>query len=105
MKVKLTSHDDRTPQRKIVLNRLPVVMGRSLDADVHLDDCWVSRAHCEISEIDGTLVVRDLKSRNGTLVNGKSIAEARLLPGDRIAVGITRFDVHYCRSAGIQAEA
>ncbi len=77
------------------MDRLPAVIGRSPEADVCLDDCWTSRVHCEISQMDGTLVVKDLESSNETLVNGKTVSEALLLPGDRLTVGITRFDVHY----------
>ena len=58
----------------------------------------MSRVHCEISEIDGILLVRDLDSHNGTLVNGEHIKEAHLLPGDRLTVGLTSFEVQYERS-------
>ena len=57
----------------------------------------VSRVHCEISEINGTLLVRDLGSRNGTAVNGEYVKEAHLLPGDRLTVGLTKFEVRYKR--------
>lgn len=96
MKAKLTSIDG--PKIRLVLDKLPVVIGRNPDADARLDDRWVSRVHCEISEIDGTLVVRDLDSRNGTLVNGQSIKEAHLMPGDRLTVGLTSFKVQYKRN-------
>ena len=97
MKVRLVSYDDCTPQRKITVDKLPAVIGRSPDADVQLDDRWVSRVHCEISEIDGTLVARDLESMNGTLVNGNSVTDSPLLPGDTLTIGIARFEVYYKR--------
>jgi pSer/pThr/pTyr-binding forkhead associated (FHA) protein len=98
MKAKLIALDNHGPEVPLVLDKLPVVLGRNPDADVRLDDRWISRVHCEISEINGTLVVRDLDSRNGTLVNGESIKEAHLLPGDRLTVGLTSFKVEYNRS-------
>ena len=98
MKAKLTSIDNHSPRICVVLEELPVVIGRNPDADVRLDDFWVSRVHCEISEISGTLLVRDLDSRNGTLVNGQYVKEAHLLPDDRLTVGLTSFEVHYQRS-------
>jgi pSer/pThr/pTyr-binding forkhead associated (FHA) protein len=98
MKAKLIGLDNYGPKTRIVLDRLPVVIGRNPEADVRLDDRWVSRVHSEISEINGTLVVRDLDSHNGTLVNGQYIKEAHLLSGDRLTVGLTSFEVQYERS-------
>jgi pSer/pThr/pTyr-binding forkhead associated (FHA) protein len=81
----------------LVLKQLPATVGRSSKADVRLTDRWVSRIHCEISEINGTLVVRDLESSNGTSVNGQYVEEALLLPGDRLTLGISSFHVRYQR--------
>jgi pSer/pThr/pTyr-binding forkhead associated (FHA) protein len=77
------------------LDRLPVVIGRSPDSRIQLDDSWVSRRHCEIDELDGELVIRDLGSRHGTFVNGCRVTEAALMPGDKLTVGIASFRVSY----------
>ena len=98
MKVVLTSLNPLVPTVRVSLDKLPAVIGRNSEADVRLMECWISRAHCEISEFEGTLLVRDLDSRNGTLVNGQYIKEAHLLPGDRLTVGLTSFEVQYERS-------
>ena len=98
MKISLVSLAPGTPRVRTIINKLPAALGRNSDADVRLDDSWVSRVHCEISEISGTLLVRDLDSRNGTLVNGQYVKEAHLLPGDRLTVGLTSFEVHYQRN-------
>lgn len=95
IKVRLVSVHAWMPEFSIVLDGLPAIVGRSPHVDVHLDDQWVSRVHCEIDQISGTLVVRDLESRNGTLVNGEHIQEAHLLPGDRLTVGMTSLEVRY----------
>ena len=95
MKAKLISLDSQQRRRQIVLGRLPVVVGRGSNADIRLDDRWASRAHCEIDEIDGVLMVHDLESRNGTIVNGQYVTQAHLMPGDRLTIGITSFKVHY----------
>jgi pSer/pThr/pTyr-binding forkhead associated (FHA) protein len=98
MNVKLISADPcGEKHQRIVVARLPVVIGRSLEAGVRLDDRWVSRRHCELDEVDGTLVVRDLQSRHGTFVNGHGVSEARLLPGDKLTVGMTSLLAHYRR--------
>jgi pSer/pThr/pTyr-binding forkhead associated (FHA) protein len=78
-----------------VVDRLPAVVGRGSDADVWIADQWVSRAHCELYASEGMLAVRDLGSRHGTLVNGQRVADAVLLPGDVLQVGLTRLRVSY----------
>ena len=97
MTVRLVSLTPGEPRVQTIINKLPVVIGRNPEADVRLDDRWVSRVHSEISEINGTLVVRDLDSHNGTLVNGQYIKEAHLFPGDQLTVGLTSFQVQYTR--------
>lgn len=93
--VRLVSAQLRASEFSVALDKLPVIVGRSAQADVRLDDQWVSRVHCKISELNGTLIVRDLDSRNGTLVNGEYIQEAHLSPGDRLTVGTTSFEACY----------
>ncbi len=63
-----------------------------------------SRRHCEIDQIGGTLVVRDIGSRNGTFVNGKQVIQAHLLPEARLTVGLSSFEVHYRRKGQSSAE-
>lgn len=71
------------------------VAGRSNDADLVLPDDTVSRKHARIYSARGALWLRDLGSRNGTLINGRSVAHHRLRPGDRITIGasLLRVDV------------
>lgn len=64
-----------------VVGRLPAVLGRA-EADVALRGASVSRRHCEIARDGARLVVRDLGSRNGTLVRGVPLAGALELGGD-----------------------
>lgn len=97
MKATLVNIDVSMAKRRIGLDRLPATVGRSSHADVRLVERCASRVHCEISDLNGTLVVRDLKSRNGTSVNGQYVEQALLLPGDRLTVGSSRFEVQYER--------
>lgn len=71
------------------------VAGRSGDADLVFPDDTVSRKHARIYSARGALWLRDLGSRNGTLVNGRNVAHHRLRPGDRITIGasLLRVDV------------
>lgn len=73
---------------KYLLNRLPMKMGRGPDVSISLDeDLGVSRQHAEIYEQAGVLRIRDLQSTHGTQVNGFSIDDKSLDPGDRIHIG------------------
>jgi predicted nucleic acid-binding Zn-ribbon protein len=63
-------------------------IGRSVTADVRLDDPSVSRRHALIvSEPDASLRVLDDRSLNGVLVNGDSIEWGRLEDGDELTIG------------------
>jgi pSer/pThr/pTyr-binding forkhead associated (FHA) protein len=63
-------------------------MGRAVRADFILDAPLVSRLHCRFTALaSGELEVDDLRSTNGTFVNGKRVKRARLKPGDRVRVG------------------
>ncbi|MFJ4770712.1 FhaA domain-containing protein [Streptomyces uncialis] len=65
-----------------------LVLGRSTDADVRIDDPGVSRRHCEIRT--GTpSTIQDLGSTNGIVVDGQHTTRATLRDGSRIVVGST----------------
>jgi signal transduction histidine kinase len=65
-----------------------LVIGRTDDADIVLPADDVSRHHAEISTAsDGTFMVTDLDSANGTMVNDQSVKQAVLNPGDKIMIG------------------
>jgi pSer/pThr/pTyr-binding forkhead associated (FHA) protein len=95
MKAQLFSAGAYGVEREITLDILPVMVGRGPDAGIRLADPWVSRRHCEIDEINGTLVVRDLGSRHGTFVNGRRVTEWFLMPGSTLTLGISRFVAQY----------
>ncbi len=102
MKVRLVALSSVDHDRKLSLDGHPVVLGRSPEADVKIDDRWVSRRHCELSEMDGMIVVRDLGSTHGTYVNGRQVSEARLRPDDKLTIGMTSFVASYCYHAAIR---
>lgn len=89
-------------RRGIPVTRFPAVVGRGPNAEVCLGDPWASREHCEIYERDGAPVIRDLKSKNGTFVNGRLVVEAILLPNSKVTVGRTSFWVQYKRIEELQ---
>ncbi|MFF9149631.1 FhaA domain-containing protein [Streptomyces sp. NPDC014861] len=70
------------------ISRPTLVLGRSTDADVRIDDPGVSRRHCEIRT--GTpSTIQDLGSTNGIVVDGQHTTRATLRDGSRIVVGST----------------
>ena len=78
--------------KDIELTGEPLSIGRSREADIPLLDDKVSRVHCGIRLSDGEFYLKDLKSRNGTFVNGQRVEDTvKLQPGDRIQVGATVF--------------
>ena len=68
-----------------------VFIGRRQDCDLCIPLSMVSRRHCEIYSEYGRVMVRDLKSRNGTFVNGESIAEVQVKAGDTLRIGQVNF--------------
>jgi hypothetical protein len=68
-----------------------MVLGRSTEADVRVDDPGVSRKHCEIRVQGGgsPASVQDLGSTNGIVVDGQHTTRATLRDGSRIVVGST----------------
>ena len=93
MEVKLVFvKKDRTTQ-SFPLPSAVTFIGRRQDCDLCIPLSVVSRRHCEIYSEFGRFMVRDLKSRNGTFVNGDSIDEAQIKAGDTLRVGPIHFIV------------
>ncbi|MBC8875353.1 MAG: FHA domain-containing protein [Planctomycetes bacterium] len=103
MNIKLLSIEADAPDFEITLDELPVRVGRHQDVKIQIQDRWISRLHCEIDHIEGTLNVRDLGSRHGVFVNGFHVVQAHLMPDDRLTIGMTSFRVHYEREAAALA--
>ena len=89
--VRFLSNDGHSYQVQLMSNRAPAHVGRIAGSALRLDDPSVSRMHCAISvRADGSVVVADLGSANGTFVNERALTldEACILDrGDVISVG------------------
>jgi hypothetical protein len=68
-------------------------MGRSRDCDVVIADSNASRVHIEIRHVGSEFLLVDMKSTNGTRVNGKRITRHQLSDGDVIELGTTQIAV------------
>lgn len=73
--------------KEFVINKEAVTIGRKHENDIQLNDLTVSGRHALILEQNGTAVVEDLGSTNGTLLNGSHINKATLQHGNVIQIG------------------
>ncbi len=69
------------------LEAAETVLGRSNQADLRLTDDGISRRHARILKADSDVVIEDLNSANGTMVNGELITQRVLKNGDKISIG------------------
>ena len=70
-----------------------VIVGRAHDADFRIDNPDVSRRHAAIYWHDGTIMLEDLGSTNGTMVNGYPVSSTAVVPSDVIVIGDCRMNV------------
>ncbi len=70
-----------------------IIIGRAREADLQLDDPNVSRRHAALFWADGRVVVEDLDSTNGTMVNGYPVSTSVLRPNDVVVIGDSRITV------------
>jgi pSer/pThr/pTyr-binding forkhead associated (FHA) protein len=75
--------------RRNVLSGDRVVVGRSREADIVLQDPNVSRRHAELRREDGGWQIVDLGSTNGIKVHGRRVSDQPLRPGDQVTIGVT----------------
>ena len=69
-------------------------IGRTARADFIVDAALISRLHCRLTaDKSDQLVVEDLGSTNGTMVNGKKVDRVVLRAGDTLTVGRVEFRV------------
>jgi hypothetical protein len=76
--------------KRTVLSGSRILIGRSRECDIQLDDPNTSRRHAEVRREGNGWVVADLGSTNGIKVNGSRVAEAELHPGDEVTLGLVR---------------
>ncbi len=75
-------------RERIPLAKPRVSIGRSRESDIFLPDQWLSRHHAVVEKRTDGFWVTDLRSKNGTLLNGEPVREARRLrAGDVITLG------------------
>jgi Protein of unknown function (DUF3662)/FHA domain len=75
--------------RTMRVDKRRVLLGRSRECDIQVEDANVSRRHAELRQEGSTYWIVDLDSTNGVEVNGRRVKRAKLEPGDIFTVGST----------------
>ena len=86
---RLIASDGRT----FTIGESPLIIGRSPQAGVIINDSNFSRQHAEVWRTAEGVAIRDLRSTNGTFVNGHRIDAVSLSPRDDVAVGALHFRI------------
>lgn len=82
-----------------------LLVGRGSECDLRLDDPSVSRRHAEILRHGESWRIRDLESAHGVAVNGVTVRQAPLEPGDRVVLGGVELEVRGSRGGAAAAPA
>lgn len=91
---KLILYDGRDARGIFPIVTDGLTIGRALDNHIPLDDEYVSRYHARLNVQPGQLMIEDLDSANGIIVNGRLIPQQMVLrPGDMIELGPFHFQV------------
>lgn len=91
IKAKLVMVGDQQKPTVIKIKKLPMTIGRGKEADLTLAHPMISRLHCELYEVEGTLCIRDMGSLNGSFVGDVRVTEAALESGDLLTIGAATF--------------
>ncbi len=94
MKVKMLVVQGRPTGKTLTFLTGDFYFGRGKECHVRPNSEWVSRQHCLLRVTPTAAYLRDLGSRNGTLVNGVLLSEERLLQdGDQVQLGQLVFEI------------
>lgn len=89
----LVSRDPEAEKKKVVIGGHGVIVGRSAQATLRLRLSQISEVHARLENRSGLPWVVDVRSRNGTFVNGEPVKAQRLHAGDEVAFADQPFDV------------
>jgi len=79
--------------RSFVVADNPIIIGRSPEVEVVVNDTNVSRRHAEVWRTSEGVAIRDLQSTNGTYVNGHRVSAVSLSPRDDVTIGPLHFRI------------
>src|SRR5258707_527793 len=94
MEVKFLVIQGRPLRKSLVFPHGSYVFGRGAECHIRPNSEWVSRQHCQLLVNGDSASIRDLGSRNGTLINGTRVmGERALTNGDQLQIGPLVFEV------------
>ena len=97
----LSTDNDSLNWQLLELTQERTVLGRHPSSEIVLDNDAVSRHHAQVLESHGHFFLEDLKSRNGTLINGQRVEQpTELHDGDAISLCDFEFRFHLAHPAG-----
>jgi EAL domain-containing protein (putative c-di-GMP-specific phosphodiesterase class I) len=90
---------------QVLLEAFPFTIGRSEEADLHVDSTRVSREHAVVERQGNDYRLRDLGSTNGTFLNGRRVDQAPLADGDAVRIADVEFSFSTGREEQPQSSA
>ncbi len=90
--------------KRFRLRRGKMSMGRSPEADITIEDDWISRIHCTIEWKDDIIRVEDKDSTNGTYVDSRRVPSAQVAAGVPLQIGRSVMKIEYKDDAEIKWE-
>lgn len=75
------------PRQRITLTKESTLVGRNPACDITLDHGSISRQHCLMQVTDRGLHIKDLGTTNGSKINGSTVTEGYVNPGDQLTMG------------------
>jgi len=83
----IISNTKQASSNELPLSEGTVTIGRNKDNDIQIDDPAVSAYHAKLVSFFKPTYIQDLRSTNGTYVNGAKVMEYTLTDGDIISIG------------------
>ena len=83
---------DLATERRIPLTGDEMIIGRGGDSNIVVHDINVSRDHARLLHEGGGWAVEDMLSTNGTWVNDRRVEYLRLVSGDILTFGVTKYE-------------
>ena len=92
------------PPEQVAIEKREVVIGRQQGLGLSLPDDWVSHRHARILRVGDEFVLEDLRSSNGTYVDGVPIISCVLRSGDWIQIGrnLFRFELQLASATALE---
>jgi pSer/pThr/pTyr-binding forkhead associated (FHA) protein len=92
--------EENGKKRTVSLLDAEVSIGRASENTVVVSDPRSSRRHCALRRTPQGFLLEDLKSRNGTVLNGATVTRSFVKEGDRFEIGKARFLIRAGREEG-----